>query len=76
MPEKILSIEDARNYARKHVVSAKKSLKDSDFDESVTLLMEAAVMIVTPMKKEHGISVFIDPNALLSIRRCKHDLSG
>ncbi len=54
MPEEILSIKDARNYARKQVVLAKKYLKESHFDESVKLLMEVAVMIVTPMKKEQG----------------------
>jgi hypothetical protein len=53
MPKEISNIEDARNYAHKQVVSAKKYLKDSDFDESVKLLMEVAVMIVIPMKKEH-----------------------
>jgi hypothetical protein len=53
MPKEISSIEDARDYARKQVVSAKKYLKDSDFDESVKLLMEVAVMIVTPMTKEY-----------------------
>ncbi len=52
MPNEILSIEDARNYARKQVVSAKKYLKESDFDESVKLLMEVVVMIVTPMKRK------------------------
>jgi len=52
MPTKISSIEDARDYARKQVISAKKSLKDNDFDESVKLLLEVAVMIVTPMEKE------------------------
>jgi hypothetical protein len=53
MPKEISSIEDARDYARKQVISAKKYLKDSDFDESVKLLMEVAVMIVTPMEKKH-----------------------
>jgi hypothetical protein len=53
MPEEILSIEDARNYTRKQVVSAKNHLKESNFDESVKLLMEVAVMIVTPMEKKH-----------------------
>ncbi len=52
MPKEISSIEDARDYARKQVVSAKKYLKESDFDESVKLLMEVAVMIVTPMEKK------------------------
>ncbi len=53
MPKEISSIEDARDYARKQVVSAKKYLKESDYDKSVKLLMEVAVMIVTPMKREH-----------------------
>lgn len=53
MPEEISSIEDARNYARKQVVSAKKYLNESEFNESVKLLMEVAVMIVTPMTREH-----------------------
>jgi hypothetical protein len=53
MPKEILSIDDARDYARIQVVSAKKNLNESAFDESVKLLMEVAVMIVTPMKKEH-----------------------
>jgi len=53
MPKEISSIEDARDYAQKQVVSAKKYLKDSDFDESVKLLMEVAVLIVTPMKREY-----------------------
>jgi len=53
MPKEISSIEDARSYARKQVVSAKKYLKEGDFDESVKLLTEVAVMIVTPMNKEH-----------------------
>ena len=52
MPKEISSIEDARVYARKQVVSAKKYLKDSNFDESVKLLMEVAVMVVTPMEKK------------------------
>ena len=52
MPKEISSIEDARDYARKQVISAKKHLKDKEFDESVKLLMEVAVMIVTPIEKE------------------------
>jgi hypothetical protein len=53
MPEEISSIEDARNYARKQVVSAKNYLKENNFDKSVKLIMEVAVMVVTPMVKEH-----------------------
>lgn len=52
MTGEISSIEDARDYARKQVVSAKQYLKKSDFDKSVKLLMEVAVMVVTPMTKE------------------------
>jgi hypothetical protein len=52
MPKEISSIEDARDYARKQVVTAKKYLKESDFDESVKLLLEVAVLIVTPMEKK------------------------
>jgi hypothetical protein len=53
MPEEIGSIEDARDYARKQVVSAKKHLKNSEYDKSAKLLLEVAVMIVTPMVKEN-----------------------
>jgi hypothetical protein len=52
MPKEISSIDDARDYARKQVVSAKNYLKENDFDKSVKLLMEVAVMIVTPMTKK------------------------
>jgi len=52
MPEEISSIEDARDYARKQVISAKKYLHNGDFDKSVKLLMEVAVMVVTPRIKE------------------------
>jgi hypothetical protein len=53
MPQEISGIEDARDYARKQVLSAKKHLKKSDFDTSVKLLMEVAAMVVTPVIKEH-----------------------
>jgi hypothetical protein len=53
MPGEISSIEDARAYARKQVVSAKKYLEKSDFDKCVKLLMEVAVMVVTPMIKKN-----------------------
>lgn len=52
MPRELSSIEDVRDYARKQVISAKKYLKEGDFDESVKLLVEVAVMIVTPMEKK------------------------
>jgi hypothetical protein len=52
MPKEISSIEDARVYAKKQVVSAKKYLKDSNFDQSAKLLLEVAVMVVTPMEKK------------------------
>jgi hypothetical protein len=53
MPKEISSIEDARQHARKQIVSAKKYLKANDFNSSVKLLMEVAVMIVTPMTKDY-----------------------
>ena len=53
MPEEISSIDDARDHARKQVISAKKCLKNGDFDKSVKLLMEVAVMVVTPMIKKN-----------------------
>ncbi len=52
MPKDISSIENARQHARKQIVSAKKYLKANDFNSSVKLLMEVAVMIVTPMIKD------------------------
>jgi hypothetical protein len=52
IPKEIGSIEDARDYARKQVVSAKNYLKEKNFDKSVRLLMEVAVMVVTPMEKK------------------------
>lgn len=53
MPEEISSIDDARDYARKQVVSAKNYLTKSDYDKCVRLLMEVAVMVVTPRIKKN-----------------------
>jgi hypothetical protein len=53
MPEEISSIEDARDYARKQVISAKTYLKKKDYDGCVKLLMEVAVMVATPMIKKN-----------------------
>jgi hypothetical protein len=53
MPNEISSVEDMRDYARTQVISAKNYLKAKDFDKSVKLLMEVAVMVVTPMIKEN-----------------------
>jgi hypothetical protein len=53
MPDEISTIDDARDYARKQVVSAKNCLKENDFDKSTKLLMEVAVMVVTPKIKKN-----------------------
>lgn len=53
MPAEISNIDDARDYARKQIISAKMCLKNGDFDKSVKLLLEVAVMVVTPMIKKH-----------------------
>lgn len=52
IPANISSIEDAREFCRKQLVSAKKSLKENNGQDSGKLLLEVALMIVTPMGGE------------------------
>jgi len=53
MPDSISSIEDAVEYARIKIDAARKYLKQGETSECVKILLEVAVMIVTPMEKSH-----------------------
>jgi hypothetical protein len=49
MPSSISEIQDAVNYAKMELASARKDLKVGKTDSCVKRLLEIAVMIVTPM---------------------------
>jgi hypothetical protein len=49
MPGSIKEIQDAVNYIRMELASARKNLKAGKMDACVKILLEAALMIVTPM---------------------------
>ncbi len=52
MPSSILKIEDAVAYARKQVKTARKDLKEGNYNNSAKLLLETAVMVVTPVHRK------------------------
>ncbi len=52
MPDNIKEIEDALEYARSQVKTARKDLKEGNYNNSAKLLLETAVMIVTPVQKK------------------------
>ena len=52
MPYGILKIEDAVAYARKQVKSARNDLKEGNYNNSAKLLLETAVMVVTPVHRK------------------------
>lgn len=49
MPGSITEIEDAVNYARMELATARKKLKIDQTDACVKILLDVALMIVTPM---------------------------
>jgi len=52
MPDSISEIQDAVDYAKMELASARKDLKAGKIDSCAKRLLEIAVMIVTPMHKE------------------------
>ena len=52
MPENISKIEDAVSYARNQIKTARKDLKEGNYNNSVKSLLETCLMIVTPVHKE------------------------
>lgn len=52
MPDNIKEIEDALAYARKQVKTARNDLKEGNYNNSAKLLLETAVMVVTPVHKK------------------------
>ena len=51
MPGSISEIEDAVNYIRMELATARKNLKVGQMDACVKILLNVAVMIVTPMHR-------------------------
>ncbi|MFC2165250.1 hypothetical protein ACFLT2_09670 [Acidobacteriota bacterium] len=51
MPDSISEIQDAVDYAKMELTSARKDLKAGKIDSCVKRLLDIAVMIVTPMHK-------------------------
>ncbi len=51
MPSSVSKIQDAVNYAKVELASARKDLKAGKIDSCVKRLLDIAVMIVTPMHK-------------------------
>ena len=49
IPDSISSIQDAVEYIRKQIDAARKNLQQGETDECVRILMEIAIMIVTPV---------------------------
>jgi len=52
MPSSVSKIQDAVNYAKVELASARKDLKVGKIDSCVKRLLDIAVMIVTPMHRE------------------------
>ena len=52
MPDSISEIQDAVDYAKMELASARKDLKAGKTDSCVNRLLDIAVMIVTPMHKK------------------------
>ena len=52
MPYSILKIEDAVAYARKQVKTARNDLKEGNYNNCAKLLLETAVMVVTPVQRK------------------------
>jgi hypothetical protein len=52
MPEDIASIEQARELVLQKVEDARKELKQGNIEDSVRSLLEVAIMVVTPMRRE------------------------
>jgi len=52
MPDSISDIQDAVNYCKMLLATARKNLEVEKFDECVKNLLDVAVMIVTPMHKQ------------------------
>ncbi len=53
MPEDISSIEQAKELVLRKMEEARKELKQGNIEDSVRSLMEAAIIVVTPMIREH-----------------------
>ena len=54
MPDDISSIEQARELALRKMEEARKELKQGNIEDSVRSLLEAAIIVVTPMiRREH-----------------------
>jgi hypothetical protein len=53
MPDDISSIEQARGLALRKMEEARKELKQGNTEDSVRSLLEVAIMVVTPMRREH-----------------------
>lgn len=52
MPDEILTIEQAREYGKKVIEMSRENLKKGKVDTAVKLLLESAVMVVTPFIKK------------------------
>ncbi len=55
-PTSILSIEDALEYAKTQIDVARKNLERGEIDECVKILMEIALMVVTPREKTESVN--------------------
>ena len=53
MPEDISSIEQARDSALRKMEEARKELKQGKIGDSVRSLLEVAIIVVTPMRRDH-----------------------
>ena len=53
MPDDISSIEQAKELALRKMEEARKELKHGNIEDSVRSLMEVAIIVVTPKRREH-----------------------